>query len=110
MSRDGVVPHHPMTKPGGKPSAVDLTALALHSAGAFPVVFDEVWCRQRHGRLLPITAWLSMMGIIFASALILPLAWVVARSFRRRKRRQLDLGVVSDQWMAQQRGRESPQE
>jgi hypothetical protein len=50
------------------------------------------------------------MRIILASALIIPLAFVVARSFKRRKHRQLDLGVVSDQWMAQQRGRESSQE
>jgi hypothetical protein len=50
------------------------------------------------------------MRIIVASALIIPLAIIVARSLTRRKRRQFDLGVVSDNWMAQQRGRESPQE
>jgi hypothetical protein len=50
------------------------------------------------------------MRIIVASALIIPLAIIVARSFKRRRRRQLDLGVVSDHWMAQQRGRESPHE
>jgi len=46
-----------------------------------------------------------MTRIIIALVLIVPLALVVGRSLRRRKRRVVDLGVVSDQWMAQQRGR-----
>ena len=51
----------------------------------------------------------EVMGmLILASALIISLAFVVARMLQRRKRRGFDLGVVSDHWMAEQRGHEEP--
>jgi hypothetical protein len=73
------------------------------------VVLDEVWCGQGPA-VVSVAGLPIMMRIIIASALIIPVALVVARSLRNRKRRRLDLGVVSDHWMAQQRGRESPGE